>query len=77
MYYLSTGGVVPFDDEKMDEGVMGKKVVFTHQEYPEKYFGDKSKSLISLIDKTLEKNPEKRISISNFLTEEWLNKFSK
>ena len=77
LYYLSTGGVVPFDDEKMDEGVMGKKVVFTHQEYPEKYFGDKSKSLISLIDKTLEKNPEKRISISNFLTEEWLNKFSK
>ena len=77
LYYLVTGGVLPFDDEKMDEGVLGKKVVFTHQEYPEKYFGDKSKSLISLIDKTLEKNPEKRITIQNFLSEEWINKFSK
>ena len=77
LYYLATGGVVPFDDEKMDETIMGKKIVFTHQEYPEKYFGDKSKSLISLIDKTLEKNPEKRITIQNFLKEDWLNKFSK
>ena len=77
LYYLASGGAVPFDDEKMDESIMGKKVVFTHQEYPEKYFGDKSKSLISLIDKTLEKNPEKRITIHNFLKEEWLNKLSK
>ena len=77
LYYLVTGGVLPFDDEKMDESILGKKIVFTHQEYPEKYFGDKSKSLISLIDKTLEKNPEKRITIHNFLKEEWLNKFSK
>jgi tRNA A-37 threonylcarbamoyl transferase component Bud32 len=77
LYYLVSGGVLPFDDEKMDESILGKKIVFTHQEYPEKYFGDKSKSLISLIDKTLEKNPEKRISIGNFLKEEWLNKFSK
>ncbi len=77
LYYLVTGGVLPFDDEKMDESILGKKIVFTHQEYPEKYFVDKSKSLISLIDKTLEKNPEKRITIHNFLKEEWLNKFSK
>lgn len=77
LYYLVTGGALPFDDEKMDEEIMGKKVVFTHQEYPEKYFGDKSKSLISLIDKTLEKNPEKRITIHNFLNEEWVNKYSK
>ena len=77
LYYLTSGGAVPFDDEKMDESIMGKKVVFTHQEYPEKYFGDKSKSLIRLIDKTLEKNPEKRINIHNFLKEEWLNKLSK
>ena len=77
LYYLVTGGVFPFDDEKMDEGIIGKKIVFTHQEYPEKYFGDKSKSLERLIDKALEKQPEQRISISNFLKEEWLNKYSK
>ena len=77
LYYLVTGGILPFNDEKMDENILGKKIVFTHQEYPEKYFGDKSKSLMDLIDKALEKNPEKRINIHNFLNEEWLNKFSK
>ena len=77
LYFLSTGGVVPFDDEKGDEKTIGKKIVFTHQEYPDDYFGDKSKALICLIDKTLEKTPEKRISINEFLKEEWLNKYSK
>ena len=60
----------------MDEETIGKKVVFTHQEYPENLFGDKSKALKCLIDKALEKNPEHRISISNFLKEEWLIKYS-
>ena len=77
LYYLVTGGILPFDDEKNDEDVLAKKVVYTHQEYPEQYFGDKSKSLISVIDKALEKNPEKRITINNFLNEEWLSKYSK
>ena len=75
LYWLVSGGILPFDDEKNDEHIMGKKVVFMHQEYPDKYFGDKSKSLFNLIDKTLEKNPEKRINIHNFLDEEWLNKY--
>ena len=77
LYYLSSGGALPFDDEKNDEHIIGKKIVFTHQEYPDKLFGDKSKSLICLIDKALEKSPEKRISINEFLKEEWLNKNSK
>ena len=75
LYWLASGGILPFDDDKNDEHIMGKKVVFMHQEYPEKYFGDKSKSLFNLIDKTLEKNPEKRINIHAFLDEEWLNKY--
>ena len=75
LYWLASGGILPFDDDKNDEHIMGKKVVFMHQEYPEKYFGDKSKSLFNLIDKTLEKNPEKRINIHDFLDEEWLNKY--
>ena len=75
LYWLASGGILPFDDDNNDEHIMGKKVVFMHQEYPEKYFGDKSKSLFNLIDKTLEKNPEKRINIHDFLDEEWLNKY--
>ena len=77
LYFLVTGGVVPFDDENGDETTVGKKIVFTHQEYPDTYFGDKSKALICLIDKTLEKAPDKRITIKDFLKEEWLIKFSK
>ena len=77
LYFLSTGGTLPFDDEKGDEKIIGKKIVFTHQEYPDKYFGNKSKALICLIDKALEKTPEKRITINEFLKEEWLNKYSK
>ena len=77
LYYLATGGNLPFDDEKLDEKIIGKKIVFTHQEYPDKYFSDKSKALICLIDKALEKTPEKRISINEFLKEEWLIKYSK
>ena len=77
LYYLVTGGILPFDDEKYDEKIIGKKIVFTHQEYPEEHFGNKSKALICLIDKALEKTPEKRITINEFLKEEWLNKYSK
>ena len=76
LYYLATGGVLPFDDEKYDESTIGRKIVFTHQEYPDKYFGDKSKSLMSVIDKALEKDPDKRININDFLKEEWLIKYS-
>ena len=75
LYWLASGGILPFDDDKNDEHIMGKKVVFMHQEYPEKYFGDKSKSLFNLIDKKIKKNPEKRINIHDFLDEEWLNKY--
>ena len=77
LYYLATGGNLPFDDEKLDDNIIGKKIVFTHQEYPDKYFSDKSKALICLIDKALEKSPEKRISINEFLKEEWVIKYSK
>lgn len=76
LYYLATGGILPFDDEKYDESTIGKKIVFTHQEYPDKYFGDKSNSLMSVIDKALEKDPDKRININDFLKEEWLIKYS-
>ena len=77
LYYLATGGILPFDDGKSDDNTVGKRIVFTHQEYPDNLFGDKNKSLICLIDKALEKSPEKRISINEFLKEEWLIKNSK
>ena len=84
LYILVTcGKIYPFDCDIKDkekgekEKIIGKKIVFLQQEYPTEYFGNKSKYLISLIDKALEKSPEKRISIDDFLNNYWLVNTSK
>ena len=71
LYLLITGEILPFDDENMDSHIIGKKVIFTHQEYPEKYFGNKSKELIILLDKMLEKDDKKRININELMKNKW------
>ena len=82
LYILITAGIIyPFDcnskDKKERDTIIGQKIVFLQQEYPEEFFGNKSKYLISLIDKTLEKSPDKRISIDDFLSNYWLVNNSK
>ena len=82
LYILFTmGKIYPFDsdskDKKERENIIGKKIVFLHQEYPPEFFGNKSKYLISLIDKSLEKSQDKRISIDEFLNNYWLVNNSK
>ena len=73
LYLLVTGGVLPFDDINMDCKVIAKKVVYLQQEYPEEYFGDKSKKLVHLLDKMLDKNTKKRIDIDSLLKDEWFD----
>ena len=73
LYCLITQGVLPFDHENMDNKVIGKKVIYLQQEYPEEYFGKCSKSLMILLDKMLDKNFEKRIDINNLLKDSWFN----
>ena len=77
LYTLFTlGSVFPFDcdskDKKERDQIIGKKIVFLQQEYPKEFFGNKSKYLINLIDRALEKNPDKRIKIDDFLNNFWL-----
>jgi tRNA A-37 threonylcarbamoyl transferase component Bud32 len=77
LYILLTAGrIYPFDcnskDKKERDQIIGKKIVFLQQEYPDEFFGNKSKYLINLIDKTLEKSPDKRITIDEFLSNYWL-----
>ena len=77
LYTLFTlGSVFPFDcdskDKKERDQIIGKKIVFLQQEYPNEFFGNKSKYLINLIDRSLEKSPEKRIKIDEFLNNFWL-----
>ena len=73
LYLLTTEGFLPFDDENMDYEVIGKKVLFLQQEYPEEYFGKKSQGLITLLYKMLEKIPYKRIDINNLMKDSWFN----
>ena len=73
LYLLITQGMLPFDHENMDNKVIGKKVIYLQQEYPDEYFGKCSKSLINLLDKMLEKNDEKRIDINSLLKDSWFN----
>ena len=82
LYTLFTlGSVFPFDcdskDKKERDENIGKKIVFLQQEYPKEFFGNKSKYLINLIDRALEKSPEKRIKIEEFLNNFWLVNNSK
>ena len=77
LYTLFTlGSVFPFDcdskDKKERDQIIGKKIVFLQQEYPKEFFGNKSKYLINLIDRALEKDQEKRIKIDDFLNNFWL-----
>ena len=73
LYALVTGGILPFDDVNMDIEVIAKKVIYLKQDYPEEYFGDKSKKLIDILDKMLEKNEEKRIDIDSLLKDSWFD----
>ena len=71
LYLMITGGILPFDDDKLDDKVIGKKVVYLQQEYPEEYFGRSSKGLISLLDRMLDKNDQKRININDLIKDSW------
>ena len=77
LYLIITGGILPFDDENMDNQIIGKKVLYLQQEYPEEYFGNKSKGLISLLDKMLEKNDKKRININELYKDNWFENLKK
>ena len=74
--FFLLSGCLPFDDENNDENIIGKKVVFSQQEYPKEYFGNRNINCLKLIDKCLEKKPEKRISIDEFLKNDWVNRAS-
>ena len=73
LYLLITGGVLPFDDVNSDMKNLAKKVCYLQQEYPDEYFGNKSKRLINLLDKMLEKNENKRININNLMKDCWFD----
>ena len=77
LYILITGGILPFDDPNLDNKILAKKVIYLQQEYPAEYFGKKSKRLVNLLDKMLDKNENKRINIHNLIKDCWFDVIKK
>ena len=73
LYYLLSG-ILPFDDENLNDELIGKKIVFSHHEFAKEFFEGRSRMVIDLIEKCLEKNPLKRIDIDEFLNDDWFVK---
>jgi len=74
LYYMLTS-CLPFDDENDSEEVIAKMIVFNEVEFPDKLFKDRSKELIDIIGQCLIKNPDKRITIDNYVKHPWIKKF--
>jgi serine/threonine protein kinase len=75
LYYMLTGAL-PFDDENDNEEVIAKMIVFNEVVFPEKLWKSRSKDVIDLIGQCLIKNPEKRITVEQFLLHPWVAKFN-
>jgi serine/threonine protein kinase len=72
MYNMITG-IYPFDDDSdNNEEIIAKMIVFQDLSFPIKFFKGYSKELIELIKKCLNKNPKHRISVDQFLKDEWI-----
>ena len=76
LYYMLTS-CLPFDDENDSEEVIAKMIVFNEVEFPDKLFKDKSKELKDIIGQCLIKNPDKRITIDNYVNHPWIKKYTK
>jgi len=73
MYYMLSG-TLPFDDEKDDEEIIAKLIVFSDLKFHSKYWGKRSPQAIDLITKCLIKNQNNRITVEDFLKHEWIIK---
>ncbi len=65
-------GHFPFQGNK--EEIIAKNIVYQPLIFDEKEWENKSRKVINLIEKSLEKKPSKRISIDDFLKHPWLKK---
>jgi Ca2+-binding EF-hand superfamily protein len=73
LYYMLSG-TLPFDDENDNEEVIAKMTVFVEVQFPSKNWSKKSSEVIDLISKCLIKDPNKRITIEEYLQHPWIVK---
>ena len=72
IYYMLTGKN-PFRGKTQQQ--VAKKIAFGELDYNEDEWENRSYTVIDLIQKMLEKNPNKRIKIDDFLKDLWFKKF--
>lgn len=72
LLYFLLSGILPFDDPSCEEEAIAKKVVYLDHIYPNQQFSKRSKEVIKLIDSCLVKDPDKRLTIEEFLKNDWL-----
>jgi len=70
--FLILSGHLPFIGNKQD--VIARKIVYDDIEFDEDEWEMRSRKVIDLIEKTLEKNPKKRINIDEFLEHPWFKR---
>ena len=70
--YLFLCGHVPFFGNKQD--IIAKKIVYDDVDFDEDEWEMRSRKVIDLIEKCLEKDPKKRIDIDQFLMHPWFKK---
>ena len=65
-------GHFPFQGN--NEDIIAKNIVYQPLKFDEQEWENKSRNVINLIEKSLEKKPSKRINIDDFLKHPWLKK---
>ena len=74
--YLLLSGVLPFDDENNIKEIARKTVYEKTPFYPT-LFQDVSKEAIDFVDKLLQKDPDKRMKMTELFEHPWMKKYFK
>ena len=74
--YLLLSGVLPFDDENNIKEIARKTVYEKTPFYPS-LFHDVSKEAIDFVDKLLQKDPDKRMKMTELFQHPWMQKYFK
>ena len=70
--YVLLSGIFPFSGAEEDDDEVIKKTLNNSPDFPDLYFKNVSKSAIRFINQCLEKDPNERITIEDFIKSEWI-----
>lgn len=71
--YVLLSGIMPFDDENDDTKEIGRKIVYEEPSYRYKPWEFVSQEAIKVTQRLLDKNPDTRMTLEEFLQDPWVN----